>query len=253
MPNTPPPLDLILLSGPDRLSFLQGQITQDTRELRAETATLGALLSAQGRVIAILWLIPSSDVIALAVHHSLTARVHAHLARCVLRAKVSLARATLDVSRSQAIANRLGDASLTHPLMQGDKRLWTHALIKAGIPEITESTCERWIPQMLNLDLLDAISFNKGCYTGQEIVARTQHLGRIKRRLMRFSAQAELTPEPLAALLNGSEKVGEIVNAIVIDQRLSLCAVLPLDCIAPLTLEDGTGLHADLLPYPVTA
>jgi folate-binding protein YgfZ len=62
---------------------------------------------------------------------------------------------------------------------------WVLAAIAAGVPEIVEATRELFIPQMLNLDLLDAVSFEKGCYVGQEIIARTQHLGRIKRRMLR--------------------------------------------------------------------
>ncbi|MBS0611868.1 MAG: folate-binding protein YgfZ [Proteobacteria bacterium] len=60
---------------------------------------------------------------------------------------------------------------------------WKLADIRAGLPQVYAATRETFVPQMLNLDLLDGIRFDKGCYTGQEIVARTQHLGRIKRRL----------------------------------------------------------------------
>ena len=63
---------------------------------------------------------------------------------------------------------------------------WRLADIRAGLPQIYAATSELFVAQMLNLDLLDGISFSKGCYTGQEIVARTQHLGRIKRRLRRL-------------------------------------------------------------------
>lgn len=62
-------------------------------------------------------------------------------------------------------------------------RRWKLADIRNGLPQVYAATSDVFVPQMLNLDLLDGISFNKGCYTGQEIVARTQHLGRIKRRL----------------------------------------------------------------------
>ncbi len=63
---------------------------------------------------------------------------------------------------------------------------WRLADIRAGLPQIYSPTRETFVAQMLNLDLLDGISFSKGCYTGQEIIARTQHLGRIKRRLYRL-------------------------------------------------------------------
>jgi folate-binding protein YgfZ len=63
---------------------------------------------------------------------------------------------------------------------------WRRADVEAGLPQVYGATSEAFVAQMLNLDLLDGISFKKGCYTGQEIVARTQHLGRIKRRLFRL-------------------------------------------------------------------
>jgi folate-binding protein YgfZ len=63
---------------------------------------------------------------------------------------------------------------------------WRLADIRAGLPQVYAATSEAFVAQMLNLDLLDGISFTKGCYTGQEIIARTQHLGRIKRRLFRL-------------------------------------------------------------------
>jgi tRNA-modifying protein YgfZ len=66
------------------------------------------------------------------------------------------------------------------------EQAWRLADIRAGLPQIYAATSETFVAQMLNLDLLDAISFTKGCYTGQEIIARTQHLGRIKRRLFRL-------------------------------------------------------------------
>ncbi len=73
--------------------------------------------------------------------------------------------------------------------MRAAKRIedaWRLADIRAGLPQVYAATSEAFVAQMLNLDLLDGISFTKGCYTGQEIIARTQHLGRIKRRLFRL-------------------------------------------------------------------
>ena len=66
------------------------------------------------------------------------------------------------------------------------ERDWRLANIRAGIPQVYAPTSEAFVAQMLNLDLVDGISFTKGCFTGQEIIARTQHLGRIKRRMFRL-------------------------------------------------------------------
>lgn len=97
------------------------------------------------------------------------------------------------------------------------------AKIRAGIPEILEVQSEKFTPHMLNLDRLGAISFDKGCYTGQEIVARTQNLGSSKRRLMRYRTIETLASG--ASLSDEDKDVGEIINAVGND----LLAVTPVD------------------------
>jgi folate-binding protein YgfZ len=97
------------------------------------------------------------------------------------------------------------------------------AKIRAGIPEILGDSTEKYTPHMLNLDLLGAISFDKGCYTGQEIVARTQNLGSSKRRLMRYRSDATLSSGD--KLYNGQKYVGDVINVIEND----LLAVTSVD------------------------
>jgi hypothetical protein len=97
------------------------------------------------------------------------------------------------------------------------------AKIRAGIPEILGDSSEKYTPHMLNLDLLGAISFDKGCYTGQEIVARTQNLGSSKRRLMRYRSDATLSSGD--KLYNGQKYVGDVINVIEND----LLAVTSVD------------------------
>ena len=76
-----------------------------------------------------------------------------------------------------------------------DNHIWALASLLAGDPEVLPETAEQFIPQMLNLDLLDGVSFRKGCYTGQEIVARTHYLGRVKRRMQCFGYRADAPPD----------------------------------------------------------
>jgi hypothetical protein len=107
---------------------------------------------------------------------------------------------------------------------------------------------------MLNLDLLGAISFTKGCYTGQEIVARTQHLGRIKRRLFRFGVAAGAAPLPLAGLHRDGQKVGEVLLSSHRGPAIELLAVTGIEAGGvPLTLEDGRQARPLPLPYAVPA
>lgn len=96
------------------------------------------------------------------------------------------------------------------------KPCWDWLEIQAGIPDITPATQEQFVPQMLNLDLLNAISFKKGCYTGQEIVARTHYLGSVKRRT--YLASIESTHAPLAGdkvMDDAKNEVGLIVRVAV--------------------------------------
>jgi folate-binding Fe-S cluster repair protein YgfZ len=104
---------------------------------------------------------------------------------------------------------------------------------------------------MLNLDLLGAISFTKGCYTGQEIVARTQHLGRIKRRLQRYRIAAPLVPEPLQALNRDGVKVGEVLYgaADANGSGAEFLAIVALE-VRDLPLRTESGHTASPLPLP---
>lgn len=93
------------------------------------------------------------------------------------------------------------------------KPCWDWLEIQAGIPDVLAATQEQFIPQMLNLDILNAINFKKGCYTGQEIVARTHYLGSVKRRT--YLAEINTTQIPRAGdkvLDSAQNEVGQIVR-----------------------------------------
>lgn len=95
------------------------------------------------------------------------------------------------------------------------KSVWDYLEIQAGIPEIVPATQEAFVPQMVNLDSLDGINFKKGCYTGQEIVARTHYLGKVKRRTKLANINTEDTPVAgdIIQLSGHEEAIGQIVRA----------------------------------------
>lgn len=94
------------------------------------------------------------------------------------------------------------------------KNCWDLLEIEAGIPEIVTKTQEEFVPQMLNLDVMQAINFKKGCYTGQEIVARTHYLGKVKRRTLQAQLTSSHLPEAGDDILNVSqEAVGKVVRS----------------------------------------
>jgi tRNA-modifying protein YgfZ len=132
---------------------------------------------------------------------------------------------------------------------------WQWLGVRAAVPEIGPPTQERFVPQMLNLDALDALSFAKGCYTGQEIVARTQHLGRLKERLALAHVDAA-PPAPgtrLFASAFGDQPCGTVINAAAAPgggaDVLAVAQVAALSGEA-LRVDSADGLPVTLLPLP---
>jgi tRNA-modifying protein YgfZ len=219
-------LGILRFTGPDAVAFLQGQVSNDTRRLADRQCLLTSYSSPQGRVLALIYLLPHSSGVLAILPREILAQTLQSLRKFVLRAKVEIS----DAADSLLVAGYHGDtalkvAGLPVPSAPGgyieqdgigiarvgsenrfwvvgargqgalanaslsatpNEEAWRLADIHAGRPQVYAATREAFVAQMLNLDLLDGISFNKGCYTGQEIIARTQHLGRIKRRLFRL-------------------------------------------------------------------
>jgi tRNA-modifying protein YgfZ len=213
-----PHLGMLRFSGADALGFLQGQVSNDTRRLGSGNPLLAAYSSPQGRVVTLIYLVPHSSGVIAILPSELKQPTLERMRKFILRAKVRIE----DPGESLTLAGVFGaqatprsgyseeDGVGLAPVAHDSNRLWVLAApdtlaqrfrgaadpraeqawrladIRAGLPQIYAVTSEAFVAQMLNLDLLDAISFTKGCYTGQEIIARTQHLGRIKRRLFRL-------------------------------------------------------------------
>ena len=166
--------------------------------------------------------------------------------------RVSPARAELWVPAGQADSVR---SQLAAQLTQTDLNNWLLGQIRAGIGQVMPQTRELFIPQMLNLQAVGGVSFKKGCYTGQEIVARMQYLGKLKRRLYRLSLNAAEMPEPGTPLFSPSHNsaIGEVVIAAKADQAIELLAVLQAEAAdsgdVHLGTLEGPGLQLLDLPY----
>lgn len=127
---------------------------------------------------------------------------------------------------------------------------WLAADIADGLTHVFAASSGQFIPQMLNLDLLDGVSFAKGCYTGQEIVARTHHLGRVKRRSMRFVLPPGEVPAPLAPLLLDGVRVAEVLMTAGLPDRVELLAVTSLEAAGkPLVTADGRVAEPRSMTY----
>jgi len=106
---------------------------------------------------------------------------------------------------------------------------WRRLAVAAGEPEIYAATSEEFVAQMLNLDVLGAIAFDKGCYTGQEVIARAHYRGRVKRRLQRFVTHSPLRLEPGDTGELSDGRAFKVVNAVALaDGRCEFLAVTPL-------------------------
>ncbi|MEW7857638.1 MULTISPECIES: YgfZ/GcvT domain-containing protein [Pseudomonas] len=144
---------------------------------------------------------------------------------------------------------------LAAQLPEGDLNQWLLGQIRAGIGQVMPATRELFIPQMLNLQAIGGVSFKKGCYTGQEIVARMQYLGKLKRRLYRLALNAEELPEPGTPLFSPTHgsSIGEVVIAARAEQNIELLAVLQAEAAEDGNLHlgalEGPGLHLLDLPY----
>ncbi len=133
---------------------------------------------------------------------------------------------------------------------------WEWLEIQAGIPVILPATQEQFTPQMANFEALGGVSFTKGCYTGQEIVARTQHLGKVKRRLYLAHIDADSAPQPGDELSDGNQAAGMVVNAQPAPGGgFDLLAVIPTEAAESDGIRwlfpDGPALRFLALPYPV--
>jgi folate-binding protein YgfZ len=129
---------------------------------------------------------------------------------------------------------------------------WEWLEIQAGIPDVTLKTQEEFVPQMLNLDLLGGINFKKGCYTGQEIVARTHYLGKVKRRTQLAHIASESAPEVGDDLYDGAQQaIGKIVRCSQSNDSgfnvLAECRLENLDLDG--IFWNGIALTIQALPY----
>lgn len=171
----------------------------------------------------------------------------------LIAVRVSPARAELWAPAEQAenLAARLGEQ-----LAQGSLDEWLLGQIRAGIGQVLEPTRELFIPQMLNLQAVGGVSFKKGCYTGQEIVARMQYLGKLKRRLYHVRLAGSTRPEPGTGLfspVHGSA-IGEIALAAPTADGYEALAVLQDNAVEDGRIHLGSleGPALELLTLPYT-
>ncbi len=287
---------LIRAEGADAAHFLHGQLTQDVEHLGDGQARLAGYCSAKGRLLAsfVLWR-AQPDTVFLACSADVLPAALKRLSMFVLRAKCKLADAgaawrLVGLAGPSALAWagdawpvaawRVGGANagrlirlpdvagvpralLMQPSGEAPPALpalplpyWQALEVASGVPVVVAATVEQFVPQMVNLELVGGVNFQKGCYPGQEVVARSQYRGTLKRRafLCRTAAPAAPGQEVFAAD-DPSQPAGLVANAAPLPDgghlalvELKLAALeQPLHLGAP----DGPALHRVAMPYPV--
>ena len=221
--------------GADARKFLQGQLSNDMITLTADRFALAGLHNPQGRVLAVLRLTaPEPDHIIAVLPAELADITMATLRRYVLRAKVTITQE----STAPALPPLPGQA----------------LDIAAGIAQVYAATSSEFVAQMLNLDCVNAISFSKGCYTGQEIIARAHYRGRMKRRMQRFVTTSPVSLAPGQTVTLSDGRVAQIVDAVTLaDGRTEFLAVTPLTATVSITgtvAEPNASLACSQLPLP---
>ncbi len=285
-------LGVLAARGTDALRFLQGQLSSDTSRLIASGSQLTGLHNPQGRCVAVLRLVLAQpDVVLAVLPLELIAGVAERLRKYILRAKLRLTDESGDWQiigllggaprASGAILIPLGDRgdrmlsvrphTATHERATADvsRERWRALDIEAGLPQIHGATSERFVAQMLNLDVLGGIAFDKGCYTGQEVIARAHYRGRVKRRLQRFAtlaagsmAPGSTTPRPFAPGFQsrlGDGRPFTVIEAVErADRRCEFLAVTALTAagedaeqMSPDGGESGELSRVDCEPLPL--
>ncbi len=240
-----PEYRMLSVTGADAESFLQGQLTQDIPHIPENKACWTASCNYQGRVAstALIFRIPNG--FGLLVRASIAADEVTRLKKYVLRSKVQLSvedKSVRFMSSSKTTLscpalpveklNTYQDSDVTVIRLSGERLSFIvigdiphvfegikrktgvlkQALIQDGIALIDKKETLKWMPQALNLDIIEAVSFKKGCYTGQEVIARAQHVGSKKRRM--YLASSDLNnPAEGEEIFAGSNSVGNIIQS----------------------------------------
>ncbi|MGD8978438.1 MAG: hypothetical protein PVG91_12600 [Gammaproteobacteria bacterium] len=266
------------VSGDDAPSFLQGQLSSDLNAREAAEGQLSSFSTGKGRVLAMPRVLRTGTSFRLVLPAEISDAFAADLSRFILRARVRISVLPtricgLMTAGSSPAAAPGGwvlalpgpspslwiaiDPDLDRSTPPGDewqevsRDEWERIEVEAGIPEIFEATRDRFVAQMINLDLLGGVSFTKGCYVGQEIIARAHHLGRIKRRMGLFRCAAAAAA-PGQAVWAADRQVGTVVRSAADGhgERLLLASV-PSGAGSCTLGEDGPALQPLALPYPV--
>jgi len=224
---------LLRVSGDDALTFLQSQFTNDVFQLTSNKIQINAYCQHQGKILALLWVFTDNKDYFLSLPDDLKEPVLSKLNMFKLMSRVQIEDYSSEYNQyglideqyqgSFSIKNNLSFLATKEKLdTKINMQHWEIACIDNNLPEIYQNTSEQFIPQALNLDIDEiGVSFTKGCYPGQEVVARMHYLGKPKRRLFHFFSKCETIIGDLINV-NGSNSLkssGVILRVVKVDEN----------------------------------
>lgn len=256
-----PDRGVIGIEGPDRVAFLQGLVSNDVEKAAPGRAVWSALLTPQGRYLAEFFILATGEALLLDAPRAAIPDLVRRLSRFRLRSKVELHDRSDAFAVHAAWAGRpeIDDAIIAAdprlpeagyrvlaPAPRADAREATTYLahrLALGLPDHADLEAEKTLLLEAGFGDLDGIDWDKGCYMGQELTARTRYRGLVKRRLVPVNGAGTLAPG--ATVMDGTREAGEIRSAL---GRRGL-ALLRLDSLGSALSADGIALTPDLPPW----
>ena len=256
---------LLRVSGSDAESFLQAQLSNDITLIN-NSVQLSCFCQHQGKIIALFWVLRFGEDFLLSFPEDLSEKVISRLQMFILMSDVQIEDISHSFSQIGLINEKIQDAYLFNEnlslLIETNSEInqkstslqlnWIKACIDYQIPEVFLSSSEKFVPQMLNLDINQiGVNFSKGCYPGQEVVARIHYLGDAKRRLFTFQSESELKvgdslycSSSKAANARGDRYKGSgiVVNSVKFNSIFYCLATLDVDLLDnKITLNNEHG------------
>ena len=244
---------LLRVSGSDAESFLQAQLSNDIFKLIDLRVQINAYCQHQGKILALFWVMRFEDSFLLSFPADLKDKIISRLQMFIIMSDVVIEDYTDKCFQIGIVNENHKNAYLINEclslLIDLDKQvnkeinpnleLWSKACIDSQIPEVFLSTSEKLVPQMLNLDINEVgVNFSKGCYPGQEVVARLYYLGEAKRRLFSFESDYEIQigdnlycSSSKAAKARGDRYKGSgiVVNSVKFNSKFYCLATLDVE------------------------
>ena len=228
---------LLKLNGADVQSFLQGQFSNDIDALEEGKVQLNAYCQHQGRIIALIWVMKKDDGFYLSFPSDLLSIIVQKLTMFKMMSDVVIedisdqiiqlglvdevleGAFSLNNRQSVALVDSIKGIEISH------YENWSQICIEKQVPEVYLKTSEQFVPQVLNLDIDEkGVSFTKGCYPGQEVVARLHYLGKAKRRMYQFECEGDIgIGDGLIVSNSKSAKASGVVIRSVKSLGKSLC------------------------------